>query len=310
PAARASLPRLVDDDELVTANALQGLSWSVLFAVGMAAGGLLSSTLGPVGALFIDGLTFFVAALLLRGLPAIHPISDADDDDDKEDSQGENTDDLESPAKNKKQESFFSAFHVARKNPLLWRALWAKTPLAIVGGVFWVVLNLEAARTSFVDVGWHRFAFDGALTYGLFQSIRGIGTGVGPVALRRFQGSRRVWLDVTSFVFGILFLWTVSGQGALSMWGIGAVMLLWGMVLGHNWVESSTALSLCADDQWRGRLSAWDWMLMSAGQSFSALAGGFLLDYFSKEVALGAFIGLGFFCWLSTGALSLFHKKQ
>ncbi|MCP4502994.1 MAG: MFS transporter, partial [Deltaproteobacteria bacterium] len=57
PAARASLPRLVDDDELVTANALQGLSWSVLFAVGMAAGGLLSSTLGPVGALFIDGLT-------------------------------------------------------------------------------------------------------------------------------------------------------------------------------------------------------------------------------------------------------------
>jgi len=290
PAARAALPRIVDDDELAAANALQSLSWSVLFAAGMALGGLLASWLGPVGALALDAITFFIAAGLLFGLPSLPPLPTNKGSSDDAETDGD-------------EASFGAAWRVVKGSTVLWRALWAKTPLAIAGGVFWVVLNLVSTQGA--QLTSSSPVLDAALTFGLLQSIRGVGTGVGPVVLRRFQGKTRVLLDGLSFVFTLWFLWTVPATGPLPLVVISAILLLGGMITGHNWVESSTALSLNADDAYRGRISAWDWMLMSAGQSLAALAGGALVDATSAQTALTTFVALGALVWLLTGVASL-----
>ncbi|MCK6592631.1 MAG: MFS transporter, partial [Polyangiaceae bacterium] len=70
PVQSAALRRVVREDELLTANSLTSLTWSVMFALGMAAGGLIAA-LGPTIALAIDASTFVIAAFLLRVLPSM-----------------------------------------------------------------------------------------------------------------------------------------------------------------------------------------------------------------------------------------------
>jgi MFS family permease len=68
-ASGAAVPRLVPLGELPRVHALFGATWSVVFAAGVAAGGLLTAGLGPVAALAIDAGTFFAAAVIFAGLP-------------------------------------------------------------------------------------------------------------------------------------------------------------------------------------------------------------------------------------------------
>ncbi|HLZ27375.1 MAG TPA: MFS transporter, partial [Chloroflexota bacterium] len=65
PAEGALLPRLVPVEELVAANALNGLSVNLARLVGPALGALLVSLAGIGGVVVIDAGSFFVAALLL-----------------------------------------------------------------------------------------------------------------------------------------------------------------------------------------------------------------------------------------------------
>jgi predicted MFS family arabinose efflux permease len=65
PAESAFLPRLVGEERLVTANALNSLNDNLGRLVGPAAGGLLYATGGLPGVLLVDSLTFIVSALLI-----------------------------------------------------------------------------------------------------------------------------------------------------------------------------------------------------------------------------------------------------
>src|SRR5215208_3329936 len=83
PAENAFLPRLVPDDELTTANALNALNNSLARLVGPAVGGalFLAGGLGLVAA--VDALTFLVAAALVaavRASGAPEPREQSEDD--------------------------------------------------------------------------------------------------------------------------------------------------------------------------------------------------------------------------------------
>ncbi|MGB1276429.1 MAG: MFS transporter, partial [Nannocystaceae bacterium] len=73
PAANASLQQLVPRSQLSRANALLSATWSCVFAIGVAVGGLFTAAFGPVWALAVDGLTFMLAALILATLPRLRP---------------------------------------------------------------------------------------------------------------------------------------------------------------------------------------------------------------------------------------------
>ena len=72
-ARSASIPALVGREDLRLANALLGLTWSVMFSVGLALGGFATEYLSPGGAIFLDAMTFVAAALVASTLPALKP---------------------------------------------------------------------------------------------------------------------------------------------------------------------------------------------------------------------------------------------
>ena len=188
PASSALLPRVVPREQLRTANALLSGTWSVMFTVGMALGGLLAP-LGATVALSLDAATFVLAAALLAGLPAqapadggrLQPIRD-----------------------------LVRAARVARSDRQLLRAVLAKSPLSLAAGGAWVLLNLRAEQALLAA----------GVTLGLLHAARGIGTALGPLAL----GERYAGFDLFGFAGMLVFAWTESLPvlvAAALVWGVG-----------------------------------------------------------------------------------------
>lgn len=227
PAARAALPRVVEPEELEDANTLGAITWSVLFAAGVALGGVVSAFLGPVPALAADAVTFFVAAAIVRRLPS-----------------------LRAEGRAARSGRLVVAWRYATERPHLLRAVLAKMPIALAGGGAWVALNL---------VG---FLVSGALAIGALHFARAVGSGVGPYVLRRlslrgpqldgvafvgvlgFAASQDVaWLALSAFAWGVgsgaNWVWTTTAMQRLApdalRGRIGAVDVLlstFGMALG------------------------------------------------------------------------------
>jgi MFS family permease len=254
PAEAATLRRVVAENELVSANALLSATWSVTYVAGMAAGGALAA-LDPAVAMALDAVSFLVAAILLRPLPALLPEGIAP-------RAGSLV--ARVPA------DLREALAHARGRPELFRAVFAKAPLAVAGGGGLLLLNLVADR---------RAPFGGAaLSLGLLQAVRGVGTGVGPmlaVAWMRQGGSSR----------GVERVAVAVALGAMAAFALGlpAVLLLpvvfaWGMGTGSNWVLSSADIQRLAPDRFMGRLAAIDDLGVTLGQVAGALAGGAVAD--------------------------------
>lgn len=70
PAESALLPRLVGEERLVTANALNALNDNLGRLIGPAVGGLLYASGGLPGVVFADATTFVVSALLILSIRA------------------------------------------------------------------------------------------------------------------------------------------------------------------------------------------------------------------------------------------------
>src|SRR3954452_14706616 len=68
PAEQAMLPRLVEDEELVTANALNSQNQQLSRLVGSAVGGIAAAVGGITAVAALDMLTFVVAAALVLGI--------------------------------------------------------------------------------------------------------------------------------------------------------------------------------------------------------------------------------------------------
>lgn len=64
PSQQAILPSLVSETELIPANTLNTITWSVMLAFGAALGGVVAALVGVGAALAIDALSFLVAGLL------------------------------------------------------------------------------------------------------------------------------------------------------------------------------------------------------------------------------------------------------
>nr|MBA3852205.1 MFS transporter [Chloroflexota bacterium] len=65
PTATASLPNLVEEDDLPAANALIGAAWGTMLAVGAGLGGLVAGLVGRDAAFLVNALSFAVSGLLI-----------------------------------------------------------------------------------------------------------------------------------------------------------------------------------------------------------------------------------------------------
>ncbi|WP_169514627.1 MFS transporter [Actinokineospora enzanensis] len=71
-AESALVPRLVDDDELETANTLLGVNWEIAAIAGPPLSGFIVAWTGPTAALVVDAVSFAVMSAICFRLPEFH----------------------------------------------------------------------------------------------------------------------------------------------------------------------------------------------------------------------------------------------
>ena len=279
PARRASLPRVVERDELMLANTVSSATWSVMFATGVALGGFLAALVGPTTAIALDALTFLASAAVLWSLPSLQPA---------EGRPWPGTLALLRSSAGEMRE----AWNYARPRAQLLEATLGKTPVQIASGATWVVLNLSADDPV--------TAWSGAVALGLLQGVRAIGTGVGPIFSTWMQGRGVSWS----------FLWQAAAWGSYLVCGVFALArgnapwllllaFLWGTGTGMNWVMSTARQQALSPDHLQGRLAALDFSCFTLGQCVSAIMAGILIDMgASWSQAIWASIIIAAPCWL------------
>ena len=286
PAQTAVLPRVVERDEIGLANALASGTWSVMFSVGVALGGLIAALVGPTLAILLDSLTFVGAAVILWRLPSILPEGGA---------RGAGPMTLVRELHHDLSE----AWRFAWRDPQLLEAVLAKTPVLAATGGAWVLLNQLCE-----DLSWFGST---ALTFGILQMVRGVGTAVGPLLeprLARATSDRTSW-RVTA--------WLTFAACAALAWTRDPVSLmlatfLWGCGIGANWVAATSRLQRIAPDRLMGRLSSIDFVALTAGETAAALLGAVVGDQLhDASWATGVGVLMGLSLW---AALQLLLRRR
>lgn len=260
PASAAALPNLVERKDLATANALSGSLWGTMLAVGAALGGLVTATLGRDASIVIDSASFAVSAWLIfrvRGRFA-------------EDRGQEVTPSL--------RVASAETLRFARKDHRVLALLAVKFGWGAAGGVLVLIPLLANREFHAGDVG-----------IGLLMAGRGVGALIGPFVARASLGpaDRRLFsaIGVALAVFGVGYALLGLAPGLLLAMPAVALAHVGG---GAQWTLSSYGLQRIVPDKIRGRIFAFDGMLVTLTFGLSSLMTGWLADHVgARATALG-----------------------
>ena len=263
PAQTALLPKVVDEDDLVAANALDGFTWSSMLAVGAMLGGLATAYLGITAAFVIDAFTFLLSAWFVSRIDL--PRTTAH----------------ERLAQANQGSGFFEfvgGLRYLAGRPFILGLALVKAGGALIWGAINVV-EIPLAETVFPLNG------NGTLTLGIIYAATGIGTALGPILLRQWMGdSREASLRAITLSFVMLTL-GVTGLGLANMLPMIVVMtVVRGIGSGAAWVFSSALLQKLVTDEYRGRVFAFEFAILTLTQSFSVLWAGFAMDSLGMDV--------------------------
>ena len=279
PATSAAVPNVVDREDLGAANVLVGSAWGVMLAVGSALGGLVSATLGREAAFVGDAASFALSAALLLRIrrrfseerPAEHP-----------------------PVR----EAIVETVRYARREPRVTALLAVKGGFGFAGGV---ILLLPVFATKVFHAG--------DVGIGLLMGARGLGALIGPFIARRFVGDdeRRLFtaIGVALATFGVFYL-AFPLMPALLLAAPFAVGAHLGG--GAQWTLSTYGLQTVVPDRIRGRVFAFDYMLVTASIAASNLLAGFAADRVDPRWVMGALavVALGYAAaWRALAARAL-----
>lgn len=252
PGRSAIMPSLVQPDDLLVANTLGNVTWSVMLAVGAMAGGAVAAVFGTAAALVIDAASFalsawFVARIQTRQERAPAPAS-----------------------KPRGSGSLGEGVRFVLRRP-------------DVAGLLFIKLGLSIGSTDAMIIAYGTTLFvlgdGGAGSLGILYSAFGLGAIVGPLLLNRFSdGSVRVMrrLVVVGFVLvvaGWLFI------GAAPTLGLAALAFTLRAMGGSvNWTYSSTMIQMSVPDAMLGRVFSFDWIGFYSMTAVSTLVTGLLVD--------------------------------
>jgi MFS family permease len=267
PARSASIPNITTRQELLTANALSAATWSTLLAVGAALGGFATEWLGTDAVFALDSATYVISAFFIYR--AVIP---------------QETEKGSGPGVRAVLSDTVEGWRHMRTHPEVGRMAFAKATWALGGGALVYLLAMMGEEVA---------AATPAVGIGILYAARGLGTGVGPLAVRQWVPNERLW--------PLLLGWGVVASGVAYMtvarmpWGVWVLVLV---ALAHapsgaNWVASSVLLQQRTVDQYRGRVFSTEWLLVTVADSLSILTCSLLmeaevLDLRSSILAFGA----------------------
>jgi MFS family permease len=252
PARSASIPNITSGAELLTANALSAATWSTLLAMGAALGGFATEWLGVEAVFYIDSATYLVSAFFIYR--TVIP-----QDTEKGSGQG-----IRAILRDT-----VDGWRHMRTHPRIGRMAFAKATWALGGGALVYMLAMMGEEVA---------AGSPAVGIGILYAARGFGTGVGPLAVRRWVPNEAMWpmlLGLGVAVSGVSYMLV----GALP-WGLWilALIAVAHAPSGANWVASSVLLQKRTVDKYRGRVFSTEWLLVTLADSVSILSASLLME--------------------------------
>ncbi|MFN2123341.1 MAG: MFS transporter [Candidatus Promineifilaceae bacterium] len=264
PAKSAVLANIVAKEDLVTANALDSFTWSTMLALGAFAGGAVAAVFGVDAAFVADALTFLLSAIFISRI--ILP------ERDRAESYGGGG-----------WLQFIDGLRYLR----LHRFIFAISLVKAGGSLAWGAINvleISYANDYFADSlsrlgSMLNLAATGAATLGAIYFVSGLGTGLGPIFMRRWLGDvqRRLMLGILiGFIMLTVGIYGLSVAPALPLFLLMSFIRTVGS--GTVWVFSAAMLQMIVPDQYRGRVFSTEFALLTLTQSISIFVAGYLLD--------------------------------
>ena len=251
PAASAALPNVVDERDLSTANALSGSLWGTMLAVGGALGGVVAGVFGRDAAIVVDSVSFVLSAILI--VRVRRPFSERRSAPEHRASVREDT---------------VETVRYARRDHRVLALLAVKFGWGIAGGVLVLLPLLAIDRFHAGEIG-----------LGMLMMARGVGALIGPFIGRAVigPGDRRLFgaIGGALAVFGVGY--ALLGLAPALVFAMGAVLVAH-VGGGAQWTLSSYGLQRIGPDRIRGRIFAFDFMLVTLTFGLSSILTGWLAD--------------------------------
>lgn len=253
PARAASLPNIVQPQELLAANTLMSATWSTLLAFGAALGGLAVHTLGTDAVFLIDAGSYLLSAFFIARTSFPSPRRE----------HGEGT--VVEAAWNDLRDGARTLV----RQPEVGRIALAKATLAL-GGAGLVFLLTQIGEQVRPDAT--------ALGVGLLFAARGLGTGIGPFIARRSLPDRSAWPTWFGlFTLGSACCYAVASTMTHTLWVFVPVACAH-LFSGSNWVLSTVLLQERAADEVRGRVFAAEWVALTGVNAMMVFIASSALD--------------------------------
>ena len=276
PARSAILPDITSTNELGTANALSATTWSIMLALGAAIGGFTAGVFGIQTAFIVDGLTFFVSAILLLQIKL-----------------PQNT----IPSTRENTGRKFTTFRYLIQEPDLFFIALHKASIALILYSGYQISQVEIAKSHFV------IGVEGAISLGIMLCFGGIGSGIGPIVARIWTGDSDKPLRQSislGYIIGAAGLAATAPLGSLVTVTIGGFIRSVGG--GISWVFSTQLLLQRAPNEIRGRIFGIEYALFTLMGGIASAVAGVLLDLFGVKKVLWGMSILPFipaiFWWL------------
>jgi MFS family permease len=282
PARTSTIPNITSADELMPANAVASATWAAMLAVGASVGGLVTALAGRNVAFVINALSFFASAFFINqtrfrsappskppavGLLALTGLTD-----------------------------LWEGIGYVRRQSHVAALMFVKAGWGLAGGVL-LLLSIFGQRVFPI-------AGSTAAGIGVLYGARGIGAGLGPIALRWILGQKpstlRRTIGPAFFVIGAFYM----VLGAATSLPVAALSVLCAHFGGSIlWVFSTVLLQMEVPDRFRGRVFAAELALVTLTSSLSSFGTGYALDRIgwsprALALALGAMFTIPGALWM------------
>ncbi|MBT4925178.1 MAG: MFS transporter [Euryarchaeota archaeon] len=282
-AERAALPNIVDEGDLLTANAIDSASWSASLCIGAMLGGIVVSNWGTDVAFVLDSMTFLVGALVLLPMKIPQTIDE----------------NLKGPIFSTAFQDIKTGWDRIRSDPRLLRLVFAKSA--------WNLAGAGLAGVFLVLAGGNLDGYGAAFGFGLFFFARGIGTGVGPLAARVLFKDQTKWPALIGLLVSLsgIFYFFVGLSLTMALPVTIALIILAHAASGANWILSTVLTQMWVEDEVRGRVFSMDMLVLGASAAISTTVAGFLVENYNLALDKGMmmfslvmiFSGLVFTFW-------------
>jgi MFS family permease len=284
PAKTAAVPSIVTDRELVAANAISSVTWSIMLTLGAVIGGLITGWFGTNAAFVLDALSYVLSAVLIFSVKL-----------------------PKRPKRERQKLSLGRALGITetiegaryvKQRPSVLALLLVKPAWGLGGGILTL---LAVFGEKIFPVGK-----SAATGIGVLFAARGIGTAVGPIVARRIAGEGKKRLQVSigiAFLIGGIFYFAFGASTSF----IFALLVLGIAHTGGSilWVFSTVLLQRSVEDNFRGRVFAAELALLTLTMAASNYVTGELLDRFGVPprivtMGIGIFFLLPGIGWFAT----------